>query len=111
MEHAVYAFCLQGEPVRCVPFGHGHINSTFKIETDQGNEYVLQRINTYVFKDPIGRNCKENFRGIETFLPGMDAGAGSNWKIKGLGLYRFPKNGKKGRPWVCDGGRISVQGG
>ena len=54
MEHAVYAFCLQGEPVRCVPFGHGHINSTFKIETDQGAEYVLQRINTYVFKDPVG---------------------------------------------------------
>jgi len=46
MEHAVYAFCLKGEPVRCVPFGHGHINSTFKIETDQGAEYVLQRINT-----------------------------------------------------------------
>ena len=54
MEHAVYAFCLQGEPVRCVPFSHGHINSTFKIETDQGAEYVLQRINTYVFKDPVG---------------------------------------------------------
>ena len=54
MEHAVYAFSLNGEPVRCVPFGHGHINSTFKIETDTGCEYVLQRINTYVFKDPIG---------------------------------------------------------
>ena len=54
MEPAVYAFCLRGEPVRCVPFGHGHINSTFKIETDQGAEYVLQRINTYVFRDPVG---------------------------------------------------------
>ena len=54
MEQAVFAFCLSGEPVKCTPFGHGHINSTFKIETDQGNEYVLQRINTYVFKDPVG---------------------------------------------------------
>ena len=54
MENAVYAFRLQGEPVKCTPFGHGHINSTFKIETDQGAEYVLQRINTYVFKDPVG---------------------------------------------------------
>ena len=54
MENAVYAFCLNGEPVKCSPFGHGHINSTFKIDTDQGAEYVLQRINTYVFKDPIG---------------------------------------------------------
>ena len=54
MENAVYAFRLQGEPVKCTSFGHGHINSTFKIETDQGAEYVLQRINTYVFKDPVG---------------------------------------------------------
>ena len=54
MEQAVFAFCLCGEPVKSTPFGHGHINSTFKIETDQGNEYVLQRINTYVFKDPVG---------------------------------------------------------
>ena len=53
MEKAVYAFHLCGEPVRCTPFGHGHINSTFKIETDAGMEYVLQRINTYVFKDPV----------------------------------------------------------
>ena len=54
MEKAVYAFVLRGEPVECIPFGHGHINSTFKIITDQGAEYILQRINTYVFKDPIG---------------------------------------------------------
>ena len=54
MEKAVYAFRLQGRPVKCTPFGHGHINSTFKIDTDEGKEYVLQRINTYVFKDPVG---------------------------------------------------------
>ncbi|MBP3660172.1 MAG: aminoglycoside phosphotransferase family protein [Oscillospiraceae bacterium] len=54
MEQAVYSFCLKGEPVECTPFGHGHINSTFQIVTDQGAAYVLQRINTYVFKDPVG---------------------------------------------------------
>ena len=54
MEKAVYAFRLRGKPVKCTPFGHGHINSTFKIDTDEGAEYVLQRINTYVFKDPVG---------------------------------------------------------
>ena len=53
MEKAVFAFRLNGEPVKCTPFGHGHINSTFKIDTDAGHEYVLQRINTYVFKDPV----------------------------------------------------------
>ncbi len=54
MEQAVFAFRLNGTPVKCEPFGHGHINSTFKIETDTGAEYVLQRINTYVFHDPVG---------------------------------------------------------
>lgn len=54
MEKAVYAFQIDGAPVRCQPFGHGHINYTVKILTDTGKEYVLQRINRYVFKDPVG---------------------------------------------------------
>ncbi len=66
MEQAVYAFRLYGTPVKCVPLGHGHINSTFKIETDNGNEYVLQRINTYVFRDPVG--LMNNAGAITDFL-------------------------------------------
>ena len=54
MEKAVFAFRLEGTPVQCSPLGNGHINSTYKIVTDKGNEYVLQRINTYVFKNPVG---------------------------------------------------------
>ena len=53
IEKAAYAFQLNGEPVSCVACGHGHINSTVKIDTDTGAEYVLQRINKYVFKDPV----------------------------------------------------------
>ena len=30
-----------------------HINSTFLITTDRNKKYILQRINKYVFKDPI----------------------------------------------------------
>ena len=52
MEKAVYAFRLNGNPVKCVPFGHGHINHTLKVTTDTGAEYILQKINQYVFKDP-----------------------------------------------------------
>lgn len=50
---AAYAFQISGNPVSCEAFGHGHINNTFKITTDIGAEYVLQRINKYVFKNPI----------------------------------------------------------
>ena len=53
IEKAAYAFRITGEPISCVNFGHGHINSTFKIETDTGNKYILQRINHHVFKDPV----------------------------------------------------------
>jgi len=53
IEPAAYAFQIEGNPISCEPFGHGHINSTFKINTDTGAEYVLQRINKYVFKNPV----------------------------------------------------------
>lgn len=51
--NSAYAFRLNGQPVSCINFGHGHINSTFKLTTDTGKEYVLQKINKYVFKDPV----------------------------------------------------------
>ncbi len=53
IERAAYAFRLSGQPVSCLRFGHGHINKTLKITTDTGSEYILQRINKYVFKDPV----------------------------------------------------------
>ena len=45
-------FSISGKPLTCEPFGHGHINSTYKLTTDAGCAYVLQRINKYVFTNP-----------------------------------------------------------
>ena len=53
MEKAVFAFRLEGNPVACTYFGSGHINCTIKVTTDCHKEYVLQKINKYVFKDPV----------------------------------------------------------
>ncbi len=53
IEKAAFAFRLEGNPVACEIFGHGHINYTLKLTTDTGAEYILQRINKYVFKDPV----------------------------------------------------------
>ena len=53
IEKAAYAFRLNGHPISCLNFGHGHINHTYKIGTDTGREYILQKINKYVFKDPV----------------------------------------------------------
>ena len=50
IEKAAYAFEMEGEPLSCGVFGHGHINYTLLITTDACEVYVLQRINKYVFK-------------------------------------------------------------
>ena len=47
------SFVLRGNAISAQEFGSGHINSTFKVTTDQGAEYVLQKINKYVFRDPV----------------------------------------------------------
>ena len=60
------AFLLNGTPVSWEEFGHGHINSTFKITTDTGAEYILQKINKYVFRNPI--RLMANVTAVTDFL-------------------------------------------
>lgn len=45
-------FVLDGEIVDIFPYGNGHINSTYKVIDSTGKEYILQSINTAVFKEP-----------------------------------------------------------
>ena len=45
-------FKFSGEVLSCQPYGDGHINDTYKVETTQ-EKYILQRINTNVFKDVV----------------------------------------------------------
>lgn len=53
MQQAIHHFQIQSQPVFCKVFGHGNINYTFQITTDTGKQYILQRINTHVFKRPV----------------------------------------------------------
>lgn len=54
MPEIVRLFQTEGEAVRCVPYGSGHINETWLTETDRGNRYILQKVNTVTFPDPEG---------------------------------------------------------
>ena len=45
-------FDLKGDIILLTPFGTGHINDTFLIETSS-EKYILQRINHEVFKNPV----------------------------------------------------------
>lgn len=47
-------FKLSARPTACTECTCGHINSTYFIDTEDGGRYVLQRINTGIFKDPAG---------------------------------------------------------
>ena len=34
--------------------GNGHINSTYVVTAESGKRYILQILNTAIFKDPVG---------------------------------------------------------
>ena len=61
-----HSFRIFGDPVTCEPFGHGHINSTYKLTTDTGCSYVMQRINKFVFKNPP--QLMENASRVTNFI-------------------------------------------
>lgn len=44
-------FAIQGEIKEISPYGEGHINTTMLVVTDK-DKYILQKINTVVFKKP-----------------------------------------------------------
>src|SRR5690606_4825055 len=45
-------FVIGSRPLSAVPFGSGHINDTYLVQTEgEGPDYLLQRINHLVFKD------------------------------------------------------------
>ena len=47
----VNSFDISSPATNCVSYGNGHINSTYLVYTKGGKEYVLQKINSIVFKD------------------------------------------------------------
>ena len=54
MEEILTQFRTEGRPVSCIPYGSGHINQTFLVETDRKKRYILQKVNTVTFPDPQG---------------------------------------------------------
>ncbi len=46
------AFAFEGQVTGMTPCGNGHINHTFILSTDAGRRYVLQEVNTDIFKRP-----------------------------------------------------------
>ena len=47
-------FAFAGEVTDVQVCGNGHINSTYVVTVEGGKRYILQILNTAVFKDPVG---------------------------------------------------------
>lgn len=108
LEDALYAFGFAPNCSYVKPFGAGHINSTYAVymPTEQGEElaYVMQRVNTNVFKDPAG--VMDNIFGVTEFLRNSIRAEGGDPDRETLS-YIKTKNGQKyfedgeGQPWRC----------
>ena len=47
-------FLIDSMPISCEEYGCGHINDTYLVITENQTKYILQRINTKIFKNPVG---------------------------------------------------------
>ena len=85
-------FNIDRPAVSSTPFGSGHINSTFLIALDNGEHYVLQKINTYVFKNP--EKLMDNVFEVTNFIAKALENAGEDVSRGTLSFIKA-KNGKK----------------
>ena len=68
-KEAIDNMAYAGKMAECCRYGHGHINDTFYVRTEDGGEehaYILQRMNRDVFKDPV--SLMRNIKGVTSFL-------------------------------------------
>lgn len=66
---AARAFTVKGQIKECRPYGSGHINNTYLLTCQDGEQehlYILQEMNHEVFKNIEG--LMENVKGVTTFL-------------------------------------------
>ncbi|MGM9640142.1 MAG: phosphotransferase enzyme family protein [Faecousia sp.] len=61
-----FRFRLDGRPVTCERYGCGHINVTYLLVTDTGHRYILQKINSHIFKDVPG--LMGNIEAVTSYL-------------------------------------------
>jgi Ser/Thr protein kinase RdoA (MazF antagonist) len=89
IKEIVGSFFEDVEITNAVPFGNGHINSTIRVVLEQGGEsrnYVLQKINKNVFKDP--HRLMENYVGVTEFLKKKIASNGGNPERETINVIR-----------------------
>lgn len=83
IERICRKFGIAGEYSSCELLTNGHINTTYKVYFVRNGEikdYILQRINTYVFKNPV--EVMDNIVGVTEYIR-------SKIKATGISAKRF----------------------
>lgn len=71
MKQIYQQFRLDGQVICCTPFGGGHINRTFLVVTNRARLYILQDMNSDIFKDIPG--VMENIAAVCAHLRRKDS--------------------------------------
>lgn len=98
-EEVIKQFNYEGDLVNIQPYGSGHINDTFAVTFHRPHRnnvrYILQRINTRIFKEP--EKLMENIENVTEFLKKKIIASGGNPKRETLNLV-YTTNHK---PFYC----------
>ena len=101
------AFNLQGEFRSCEVINSGHINSTYRVffwRDGELKDYILQKVNTYVFQDPVA--VMANISSVTEFIRAKIKATGVTAKRSVL-HYSTAENGEyytvvdDGEFWRC----------
>ena len=96
------AFALPSPPQAITPLGSGNVNDTFLVHCQSGERFVLQRINTAVFRQP--QQVMANIAALADHAgqrPWPQPEAPRRWELPQLLRCR-----QSGRPWLEQGDAV-----
>lgn len=94
MKETVQKFSISGKAKEILPYGSGHINDTYLVTMEEGKRYILQRMNTEIFKNP--EELMENICGVTAHLRRKIIERGGNPARETLNVIPA----KDGRPYL-----------
>lgn len=104
-------FDINGTSIDSTPITEGLINSTYKISTDSGKDYILQKINTNVFKNPdeLMQNIENVCKYISARVDDPEREAMTVIRTKDGKLWYRAEDGGCWRVYKFIGGAKSIQ--
>lgn len=84
-KNAFEAFGFNSETAKIYPYGEGHINTTFKVDSPDG-VYILQKVNTNVF--PAVKEMMHNVSSVTEFLRKKISARGGDAERETMNFYK-----------------------